>query len=73
MMPLEMQNLSTLFYSTKALNEGDRNTNGDTFSLKEEPLIAKVGERVRLYVNNMGPNEVSSLHVVGYDYGRCLR
>ena len=51
--------------STKALNEGDRNTNGDTFSLKEEPLVAKVGEKVRLYVNNMGPNEVSSLHVVG--------
>lgn len=51
--------------STKALHEGDRNTNGDTFSLKDEPLIAKVGEKVRLYVNNMGPNEVSSLHVVG--------
>jgi nitrite reductase (NO-forming) len=51
--------------STKALNEGDRNTKGDTFSLKDEPLEAKVGERIRLYINNMGPNEVSSFHVVG--------
>lgn len=39
--------------------------NGDDYSLKEKPLLAKVGERVRLYVNNVGPNEVSSLHVVG--------
>jgi len=51
--------------STKALHEGDRNTNGDTFSLKDEPIIAKVGEKVRLYVNDMGPKEVSSIHVVG--------
>jgi nitrite reductase (NO-forming) len=51
--------------STKALNEGERNTNEDTFSLKDEPLEAKVGERIRLYINNMGPNEVSSFHVVG--------
>lgn len=39
--------------------------NGDTFTLKDEPLEAKVGDTVRLYVNNIGPNEVSSLHVVG--------
>lgn len=39
--------------------------NGDTFTLKEQPLLAKVGDKVRLYVNNVGPNEVSSLHVVG--------
>ena len=52
-------------FSTKALNDGDRNTNGDTFTLKDEPLLAKVGDRIRLYVNNVGPNEVSSLHVVG--------
>lgn len=39
--------------------------NGDTFSLKEKPLLAKVGDKVRLYVNNVGPNEVSSFHVVG--------
>jgi nitrite reductase (NO-forming) len=39
--------------------------NGDDFSLKEKPLLAKVGDKVRLYVNNVGPNEVSSFHVVG--------
>src|SRR5690606_6697630 len=48
-----------------ALKEGDRNTNGDTFSLKDTPLLAKVGDKVRFYVNNVGPNEVSSFHVVG--------
>ncbi|KXH81987.1 multicopper oxidase domain-containing protein [Sporosarcina sp. HYO08] len=52
-------------FSTKALKEGDLNTNGDTFSLKEKPLQAKVGDKVRLYINNVGPNEVSSFHVVG--------
>lgn len=56
---------SQVVFSTKALKEGDRNTNGDTYSLKDEPLIAKVGDRVRIYVNNVGPNEVSSFHVVG--------
>ncbi len=39
--------------------------NGNDFGLKEKPLLAKVGDKVRLYVNNVGPNEVSSLHVVG--------
>lgn len=56
---------SQVVFSTKALKEGQLNTNGDTFSLKETPLLAKVGDRVRLYVNNVGPNEVSSFHVVG--------
>ncbi|MBB3111164.1 nitrite reductase (NO-forming) [Paenibacillus phyllosphaerae] len=39
--------------------------NGNTFSLKEQPLLAKVGDTVRLYVNNLGPNHISSFHVVG--------
>jgi nitrite reductase (NO-forming) len=39
--------------------------NGDTFTLKQHPLTAKIGEKVRIYVNNAGPNEVSSFHVVG--------
>ncbi len=39
--------------------------NGDDYSLKEKPLQAKVGDRVRIYVLNAGPNEVSSFHVVG--------
>ncbi|MBE4908358.1 multicopper oxidase domain-containing protein [Bacillus luteolus] len=56
---------SQVVFSAKALKEGDRNTNGDTFSLKNEPLLAKVGDRIRIYVNNVGPNEVSSFHVVG--------
>ena len=31
----------------------------------ETILYAKPGERIRMYVNNMGPNEVSSFHVIG--------
>src|SRR5690606_18936007 len=56
---------SQVVFSTKALTEGQLNTNGDTFTLKETPLLAKVGDKVRFYVNNVGPNEVSSFHVVG--------
>ncbi|SFA43203.1 nitrite reductase (NO-forming) [Parageobacillus thermantarcticus] len=56
---------SYVVFSTKALKTGDRNTNGDTFTLKEEPLVAKVGDKVRIYIENVGPNEVSSFHVVG--------
>jgi nitrite reductase (NO-forming) len=56
---------SHVVFSTKALKEGDMNTNGDTFTLKEKPLLAKVGDKVRIYINNVGPNEVSSFHVVG--------
>ncbi len=33
--------------------------------LKERALKAKVGDRVRLYVGNGGPNLVSSFHVIG--------
>lgn len=39
--------------------------NGNDYGLMEHPLLAKVGDKVRIYVNNMGPNEVSSFHVVG--------
>lgn len=52
-------------FSAKSLKEGDINTNGVVGALKDEPLTAKVGERIRFYVNNMGPNEVSSFHVIG--------
>jgi nitrite reductase (NO-forming) len=52
-------------FSTKALKEGDLNTNGTVGALVDHPLLAKVGEKVRLYVLNVGPNEVSSFHVVG--------
>lgn len=39
--------------------------NGNDYTLTEHPLLAKVGDRVRLYVMNLGPNRVSSFHVVG--------
>jgi nitrite reductase (NO-forming) len=56
---------SAVVFAAKALKEGDVNTNGTTYSLKETPLQAKVGEKVRIYINNVGPNEISSFHVIG--------
>jgi nitrite reductase (NO-forming) len=52
-------------FSTKALKEGDMNTNGTVGALVNHPLLAKVGDKVRFYVLNAGPNETSSFHVVG--------
>jgi nitrite reductase (NO-forming) len=52
-------------FSTKALKEGDHNVNGTVGALVDHPLLAKVGDKVRMYVLNVGPNEVSSFHVVG--------
>jgi nitrite reductase (NO-forming) len=52
-------------FSAKALKDGDLNTNGTVGSLVDTPLLAKVGDKIRLYINNVGPNEVSSFHVVG--------
>ncbi|MCM3567371.1 multicopper oxidase domain-containing protein [Neobacillus mesonae] len=52
-------------FSTKALKDGDVNTNGTVGALQDHPLLAKVGDKVRFYVLNVGPNEVSSFHVVG--------
>ncbi|SEA40977.1 nitrite reductase (NO-forming) [Thalassobacillus cyri] len=56
---------SQVAFSVKSFDEDGRNTNGDTFTLKDEPLLAKVGDRIRMYINNVGPNETSSFHVVG--------
>jgi nitrite reductase (NO-forming) len=39
--------------------------NGNDYSMVEKPLLAKVGDKVRFYINNAGPNEVSSFHIVG--------
>ena len=40
--------------------------NGSAGSLgKENPLKAKVGETVRIFFGNAGPNDVSSFHVIG--------
>lgn len=44
--------------------------NGNDFGLKEEPLTARVGETVRIYVSNAGPNHTSSFHVVGTIFDR---
>ncbi|MGO4890692.1 multicopper oxidase domain-containing protein, partial [Anaerobacillus sp. MEB173] len=45
------------------------NTNGTVTSLTpaepETLLYAKPGERVRFYINNVGPNQISSFHVIG--------
>lgn len=57
---------SQVVFSSKELDDGGRpNTNGTTTALKDEPLQAKVGEKIRFYLNNVGPNEVSSFHVIG--------
>lgn len=56
---------SQVVFSTKALHKGQPNTNGTTTAVKDTPLQAKVGEKVRIYINNVGPNEVSSFHVIG--------
>lgn len=39
--------------------------NGDDFTLKQNPFLANVGDKVRFYVLNAGPNETSSFHIVG--------
>ncbi|MFJ5714021.1 multicopper oxidase domain-containing protein [Neobacillus sp. NPDC093127] len=54
-----------IVFSTKALKDGDMNTNGTVGALVDHPLVAKVGDKVKFYVMNVGPNEVSSFHVVG--------
>ncbi|MDZ4678592.1 MAG: multicopper oxidase domain-containing protein [Oligoflexia bacterium] len=44
--------------------------NGKAMRHVSEPLIAKVGERVRLFVLNAGPSGTSSFHVVGTIWDR---
>ena len=39
--------------------------NGSTAALKERPLRAKVGETVRIFFGDGGPNLTSSFHVIG--------
>jgi nitrite reductase (NO-forming) len=39
--------------------------NGVAFQYRDHPLPAKVGERVRIYFVNAGPNLWSSFHVIG--------
>jgi nitrite reductase (NO-forming) len=44
--------------------------NGRYNGLVEQPLIAEPGERVRLFVLNVGPSKTSSFHVVGTIFDR---
>jgi nitrite reductase (NO-forming) len=44
--------------------------NGHVNALKDRPLIANAGERVRLYLHNIGPNDGASTHVVGTIFDR---
>jgi nitrite reductase (NO-forming) len=44
--------------------------NGHVKALTDHPLMAKVGERVRLYFQNVGPNDQSSTHVIGAIFDR---
>lgn len=44
--------------------------NGIAFQYNDHPLTAKVGENVRLYFVNAGPNRWSSLHVIGGIFDR---
>jgi nitrite reductase (NO-forming) len=44
--------------------------NGHSAALTAHPLTARVGERVRLYFQNVGPNDQSSAHVIGAIFDR---
>jgi nitrite reductase (NO-forming) len=44
--------------------------NGHVQALKTTPLVANAGERVRIYFNNVGPSDGSSLHIVGAIFDR---
>ena len=46
--------------------------NGSTGALTDPPLEAKAGDRIRLYVHNVGPNDQSSLHVIGAIFDRVF-
>lgn len=69
------------FSMQKALDENPTYVvfNGSVGSLTgNNALRAKVGEKVRLYVGNIGPNKISSFHIIGeifdkvYAYGGKL-
>ncbi len=44
--------------------------NGKAFQYKDHPLTAEVGDRVRFFVMNAGPNLSSDFHVVGAVFDR---
>lgn len=47
--------------------------NGYAFQYRDRPLAARVGERVRVWVLDAGPNLPSSFHVVGGQFGTLYR
>ena len=46
--------------------------NGHVAALSQRPLEARVGERVRIYVHNVGPNDQSSTHLIGTVFDRVF-
>jgi nitrite reductase (NO-forming) len=46
--------------------------NGRAFQYKTHPLKVEVGDRVRLFVVNAGPNYTSDFHIVGAIFNRVL-
>jgi len=63
-----------------SLDKGDREEptymffNGAYGAISDEhALQAKVGEKVRLYVGNAGPNKISSFHVIGEIFDKVWR
>jgi FtsP/CotA-like multicopper oxidase with cupredoxin domain len=63
------------FSYEKGLDENPTHVvfNGAEGTLTRNPLVAKVGERVRIFVGNAGPNLVSSFHVIGAIFDRVYR
>src|SRR5690625_5736298 len=57
---------SQVVFSTKALHEGEPNTNGRVNVLKDMFLQAKEGDMIRIYINSVVTNVVSSFIVYGY-------
>lgn len=53
------------FSKMQAANPDEVVFNGKAFQYKDHPLAARVGQRVRLYVVNAGPNLPSAFHVIG--------
>ena len=47
--------------------------NGREGALTEKPLLARQGERVRLYFSNAGPNLFSAFHVIGCIFDKVYR
>jgi nitrite reductase (NO-forming) len=46
--------------------------NGTARMMSDQALQANAGDRVRLYVHNVGPNDHSSLHVIGAIFDRVF-